>query len=139
MCYACQTASKTFLVENCGSRPPPLKENQIEQKVPSGSLLLPKTPHPIADIRLRSVKTFRKLRVPNVVRVFSLIVSMNMYDDVIFQAAGDQDLAVKFLVMAAEVAISCGDPTEAQLACAAVTQAVDDSGASGHLTLLDQV
>lgn len=41
--------------------------------------------------------------------------------------------------MAAEVAISCGDPTEAQLACAAVTQAVDDSGASGHLTLLDQV
>eukprot|EP00752_Nemacystus_decipiens_P009643 g8614.t1 len=54
-------------------------------------------------------------------------------------AAGDQDLAVKFLVMAAEVAISCGDPTEAQLACAAVTQAVDDSGASGHLTLLDQV
>eukprot|EP00903_Cladosiphon_okamuranus_P014404 g13372.t1 len=54
-------------------------------------------------------------------------------------AAGDHDLAVNFLVMAAEVAISCGDPTEAQLACAAVTQAVDDSGASGHLTLLDQV
>lgn len=60
-------------------------------------------------------------------------------NDTTFQAAGDQDLAVKFLVMAAEVAISCGDPTEAQLACAAVTQAVDDSGASGHLTLLDQV
>ncbi|CAM9632161.1 unnamed protein product [Ectocarpus fasciculatus] len=54
-------------------------------------------------------------------------------------AAGDQDLAVNFLVMAAEVAIACGDPTEAQLACGAVTQAVDDSGASGHLTLLDQV
>lgn len=55
------------------------------------------------------------------------------------QAGGDQDLAVKFLVMAAEVAISCGDPAEAQLACAAVTQAVDDSGVSDHLTLLDQV
>lgn len=55
------------------------------------------------------------------------------------QAGGDQDLAVKFLVMAAEVAISCGDSAEAQLACAAVTQAVDDSGVSDHLTLLDQV
>lgn len=54
------------------------------------------------------------------------------------QAAGDQDLAIKFFVMAAEVAISCGDPAEAQIACAAVTQAVDDSAAADHLTLLDQ-
>lgn len=57
---------------------------------------------------------------------------------VIIQAAGDQDLGVKFFVMAAEVAISCGDPTEAQLACSAVTQAVDDSASSDHLTLFDQ-
>ena len=55
------------------------------------------------------------------------------------QAAGDHDLAVTFLVMAAEVAIACGDPAEAQLACAAVTQAVDDSDGADDLTLLDQV
>ena len=41
--------------------------------------------------------------------------------------------------MAAEVAIACGDAAEAQLACAAVTQAVDDSGGGDDLTLLDQV
>lgn len=54
------------------------------------------------------------------------------------QAGGDHDLAVKFFVMAAEVAIACGDPTEAKVACQAVTQVVDDRGAADHLTLLDQ-
>lgn len=40
--------------------------------------------------------------------------------------------------MAAEVAIVCGDPTEAKVACQAVTQVVDDNGALDNLTLLDQ-
>ncbi|CAM9600232.1 unnamed protein product [Ectocarpus sp. 6 AP-2014] len=68
--------------------------------------------------------------------IYDMILHSKRQD--MHKAAGDQDLAVNFLVMAAEVAIACGDPTEAQLACGAVTQAVDDSGASGHLTLLDQ-
>ncbi|CAM9438002.1 unnamed protein product, partial [Scytosiphon promiscuus] len=84
-----------------------------------------------------SVESVRFVAKYMVTVIYDMILHSKRQD--MHKAAGDQDLAVKFLVMAAEVAISCGDPTEAQLACAAVTQAVDDSGASGHLTLLDQV
>lgn len=45
---------------------------------------------------------------------------------------------MKVFVMAAEIAIVCGDPEEAQIACSAVTQAVDDGAGSEQITLLDQ-
>ncbi|CAN0258056.1 unnamed protein product [Ascophyllum nodosum] len=56
----------------------------------------------------------------------------------IHKAARNRDLGLTLFVMAAEVAILHGDPTEARLACTAVTEAVDSSCTVDHLTFLDQ-